>query len=244
VTASFRFDRAGAIGELVFTKAPANVLAIGDLEALTVAVRHLAAEPPAVLLVHGERHFCAGVDIADHAPAKVDAMLGAMHGFVDALLATPTVTIAAVEGACLGGGAEILLACDLAYAGADARIGFPEITLACFPPTGAILLPSAIGPSRAAELLFSGEAISGRAAQACGLVAQACASEDLLGEARRKAAAIASRAPAARDALREALRAPRREAFRAGRGTVEAAYREVALRPELAGAVAAFLSRT
>ena len=58
-----------------------------------------------------------------------------------ALVETPAVTLASVSGACLGGGAEIVAACDLVLVAEDARIGFPEIRLACFPPAAAVLLP-------------------------------------------------------------------------------------------------------
>ena len=75
-------------------------------------------------------------------------MLAAMRGVLEALIESEAVTLAAVSGACLGGGAEIVAACDIVLVAEDARIGFPEIRLACFPPGAAALLPARIGEAR------------------------------------------------------------------------------------------------
>ena len=102
--------------------------------------RRSSEAPPARLLVlRGlPRAFSAGVEVAAHAPEPdlIEGMLAAMRRVLCALVETPAVTLAAVSGACLGGGAEIVAACDLVLVAEDARIGFPEIRLACFPPGG------------------------------------------------------------------------------------------------------------
>src|SRR5262249_61903921 len=101
---------------------------------------------------------------ADHVPepARIETMLSAMRGALEALVASEAVTLAAISGACLGGGAEIVSACDLVLVAEDARVGFPEIRLACFPPGAAALLPGRIGEARANEWILSGRVVSGR----------------------------------------------------------------------------------
>ena len=136
---------------------PANVLDIAALGELTRAVR--GAGDARVLVLSGlPTAFSAGVDIAEHAPEPeaIRRMLAAMRELLGALVETPAVTLAAISGACLGGGAEIVAACDLALCADDARIGFPEVRLACFPPGAVALLPLLIGAARAADWILSG----------------------------------------------------------------------------------------
>jgi enoyl-CoA hydratase/carnithine racemase len=78
------------------------------------------------------------------------------------------VTIAAVRGACLGGGAELALSCDLVIVEETARLGLPEIRLACFPPVGIAVLADRYGP-RLSELCLTGESIDGVEAHRRGL---------------------------------------------------------------------------
>ncbi|MBV9087995.1 MAG: enoyl-CoA hydratase/isomerase family protein, partial [Acidobacteriaceae bacterium] len=125
------------------------------------------------------RAFSAGVDINIHTPDKVDGMLAKFHSVIRAVLATKKVTIAAVEGACLGGGAELALVCDLVYTARDATWGFPEITLGCFPPVAAVALSALVGQKRAAELVFTGQQISGDEALAIGLATGAARADEL-----------------------------------------------------------------
>jgi enoyl-CoA hydratase/carnithine racemase len=81
------------------------------------------------------------------------------------------VSIAAVEAAALGGGCELILACDLRVAGDGARFGFPEVRVGQFPGTGGTMrLPWLIGESRARELLLTGEPVSAQRAFDIGLV--------------------------------------------------------------------------
>ncbi len=169
---------------------PVNVLDVAALEELA---RRISEAPPARLLVLTglPRAFSAGVDVAQHAPEPdaIETMLAAMRRVLAALCETPAVTLAAVSGACLGGGAEIVCACDLVLVAEDARVGFPEIRLACFPPGAAALLPLRIGEARAADWILSGGTRSGREAAEAGFAARAVASGSLGAEVERLAAA-------------------------------------------------------
>ncbi len=113
--------------------------------------------------------FSAGVDVAAHTPDKVEEMLAKFHGVIRALVATKKVTIAAVHGHCLGGGAELAMVCDMVYTTEDAQWGFPEIKLGCYPPVACAALAAIVGQKRAAELILTGRTISGREAAQIGL---------------------------------------------------------------------------
>jgi cyclohexa-1,5-dienecarbonyl-CoA hydratase len=234
----------GGLARMRLHLPPANVLGVADLEILARRIEE--SRGATVLLLAGlPRAFSAGVDIRDHAPRpdSIDRMLAAMRRVLEALIETPAVTIAAVSGTCLGGGAEIAAACDLILAAEDARIGFPEIRLACFPPGGVALLPARIGSARAAEWILTGRTISGREAAQVGFATRSVESAGVEAEAERLANEIVEKSPAAIGAVRGLLRKDRRDALAGVLPRAEAAYRELAGNEDLAEAVEKFLKR-
>jgi cyclohexa-1,5-dienecarbonyl-CoA hydratase len=234
----------GARADLAIAIAPVNVFGVGSLEEFARAVR--AAAPARLLVITGlPRAFSAGVEVADHAPepARIERMLSAMRGVLEALVASPAVTLAAVAGACLGGGAEIAAACDLVLAAEDARIGFPEIRLACFPPGAAALLPGRVGEARAIDWILSGRIVSGREAAEAGFASRAVPGARLAAETETLAAQILAASPAALSSARGLLRGPRREALAARLPAAEDAYRALAGDADLARAVREFEAR-
>jgi enoyl-CoA hydratase/carnithine racemase len=83
----------------------------------------------------------------------------------------PKVTIAAINGFCLGGGCELALTADFRYAADDAQLGQPEIKLGIIPGAGGTQrLPRLVGPSRAKDIIFSGRFVPAKEAQEIGLV--------------------------------------------------------------------------
>ena len=232
----------GARADLALSIPPVNVLGAADLASLAARVRE-AAPPARVIVLRGTpRAFSAGVDVADHAPepAAIEKMLGAMRAVLAALVDAPAVTVAAVSGACLGGGAEIVAACDVVLVAEDARVAFPEIGLACFPPGACALLPLRIGEARAAEWILTGRRVSGREAAEAGFAARAVPASRLEAETEILAARLLALAPAGLAAARELLRAPRREALDGRLTAAEDAYRRLAGDADLARAVADF----
>ncbi len=220
---------------------PVNVLGLADLARLAEVLE--GAGSAGVIVLSGlRRAFSAGVSVAEHEPEpeSIERMLGAMRRVLEALLETPAVTLASVSGACLGGGAEIAAACDLVLAAEDARIGFPEIRLACFPPAGAALLPERIGEARAAEWILTGRALSGREAAEAGFAARAVQAGSLGRETDRLAREILARSPAARSEAVGLLRTRRREALSAALPRAEDAYRRLAGDESLRRAVREF----
>lgn len=153
-----------------------------------------------VVILRGEgKHFQAGADLkerngmTDEAWAEQHRLFEAM---IRAQLACPVPVIAAVQGAAMGGGCEMTLACDFAYAAEGARFGLPEAGLGIIPGLGGTqLLTRAVGPRRALELLTTAAPFSAPQALAYGLVSGVVAPEALLDTVLAVAAQIASRAP-------------------------------------------------
>ena len=137
------------------------------------------ADISAIVLEGDARAFSAGVDIGAHLPEQVSEMLRGFHTVIRALVASKKVTIAAVQGACLGGGAELAAVCDMVYTSATAIWGFPEIKLGCYPPVATVALPALVGQKRASELILTGRQISGDEAAAIGLATRSVPAEGL-----------------------------------------------------------------
>ncbi len=170
--AAVRLESDGTLRRLVLDRPPLNVLDIATLKELGATVRRVATDPGAgVLLVTGEgKAFSAGVDVADHTEARVHAMMRVFHDALTALLELEIPTVAALNGAALGGGLEVALACDVVLARAGAKLGQPEIQLGVFPPFAAAVLPRLVGPARAMDLCLTGRTVSAEEAHAFGLV--------------------------------------------------------------------------
>jgi cyclohexa-1,5-dienecarbonyl-CoA hydratase len=114
--------------------------------------------------------FSAGVAVEEHVEETIFQMLDSFHGVFRNLEQIARPTIAIVDGAALGGGCELVAACDIVIASERARFGQPEIKLGVFPPVAAVLLPRVIGDKRARELILTGELIEAPEAERLGLV--------------------------------------------------------------------------
>ncbi|KAJ3416041.1 hypothetical protein HDV05_003400 [Chytridiales sp. JEL 0842] len=121
-----------------------------------------------------DRVFCAGADLKERAgmsPMEVAAFVHGLRTAFGDLESLPMPTIAAIDGAALGGGLEVALATDLRVAGAGAKLGLPETKLAIIPGAGGTQrLPRLIGPSKAKELIFTGRVLDAKGALEKGLV--------------------------------------------------------------------------
>ncbi len=171
---SVRLERAGGLVRLFLDRPPLNVLDIPMLRNLDEALDALRLDASVnVLLVTGSgRAFCAGVDIADHTADRVDEMIETFHGVIQKLMDLPFPVVAAVNGAALGGGCELALACDVMLAREGAKLGQPEIRLGVFPPAAAVLLPRLVGRQTAADLVLSGRVIEAGEAVTLGLASR------------------------------------------------------------------------
>ena len=159
------------VARIVLNNPPLNVIDIRMMDELAEALTEIEARIEiSVLIIRGsQRAFSGGVDVAAHTPDKVEQMLTKFHGVIRTLVASKKVTIAAVHGHCLGGGAELAMVCDLAYTSELASWGFPEIKLGCYPPVAVAALAALIGQKHAADLILTGRTITGREAASINL---------------------------------------------------------------------------
>ena len=203
-------QRQGRTATLVLDRPPLNILDLATIAELDRALAELAADPELTVLFlrgAGERAFSAGVAVEDHAPDRVAAMLSGLHGAIRRLRALPAVTVAAVHGHCLGGGMELALACDLVLASDDARFAQPEVDLGCYPPVGAALYPSLLGPGRTLDLLLTGRALGAAELEAMGLIARRVAAGRLDEAVAGFAAELAAKSAAVVRLIKKAVRA-------------------------------------
>lgn len=151
---------------------PVNVINLEMLEELNAAwseIEDLKAQV-AVVSGAGERAFCAGVDVAEHHPDKIETVLQQFHQLVLRIRRSDCVSIAAIHGYTLGGGAELAVMCDLIVAADNTQIGQPEITLGCYPPIAVAYLPAAVGFHKASEIVLLGEPLSASDAEELGII--------------------------------------------------------------------------
>ncbi|WP_424140038.1 enoyl-CoA hydratase/isomerase family protein [Roseomonas chloroacetimidivorans] len=130
-----------------------------------------------VVFLPGPAHLCAGADLSEF-PARRDPAVAAAHAdnaqrMILALVRCPKPVLVAAEGACLGGGYELALGCDLIIAARNARVGLPEVHRGVWPGTGGLpLLARRVGPARAKGLAWAGEVLEAEPAYRQGLVDQ------------------------------------------------------------------------
>lgn len=152
-----------------------NVIDLDMMDEVAQALVEIEARADVSLLVlsGAGKSFSVGVDVAAHTPDKVAGMLVKFHAVIRALVSSGKVTIAAVHGHCLGGGAELAMVCDLVYTAENASWGFPEIKLGCYPPVAATALAALVGQKHAADLILTGRSITGIEAARIGLANRA-----------------------------------------------------------------------
>jgi len=166
---------------ITLNRPPLNILTLDIIRELDSALSQVAKQTnlEAVVLAANGKAFCAGVDVADHTPDRVEPMIREFGQLFTRLRTLPMPTIALVQGAALGGGCELAIACDLVIAAESAKFGQPEIKLGVFPPIAAALFPQLIGHQQTARLLFSGETINAHEAVRLGLATYLAADDDL-----------------------------------------------------------------
>jgi enoyl-CoA hydratase/carnithine racemase len=162
-----------------------------------------------ILTGQGERAFSAGADLRYMRALDGDTrqeFILLTYRVTNRLAYFPRPTIAAVRGYALGGGFELVMACDLRVAGTDAQFGLPEITLGSVPGSGGVQrLPLLVGPTRAKELIFTGRRLLAAEALAWGLVNQVVPPDQVLSAASALARTVAEHNPVAVEYAKMAL---------------------------------------
>ncbi len=176
----FDVGTSGGIATVRLNRPPLNVMHNPMMAEFNAALESAVADADlAAIVIRAEgKAFSAGVDVADHAADSVADMIHVFHGIFRKLAATDALTIAAVQGAALGGGCELACFCDIVLASDRAKFGQPEVQVGVFPPVAACFLPSQIGIKKAIEMNAIGMIVDAKEAHRIGLVNQVYSADE------------------------------------------------------------------
>ena len=194
---TIRTSYADGVARLTFARPKHNVFNIAMMQEFNAALASLSAEKDlkCVVILGEGPSWCAGVDVGDHRPELVDQMISTFNQALQSIEAIPVPTIAAVHGACLGGGMEFAIACDMVVAAKKAKFGQPEVKLGFFPPYAAIRLPALVGPAKTIEICATGRTYSADESVAMGFVGRAVEDEQFDVEISKLVGEIQSSSP-------------------------------------------------
>jgi cyclohexa-1,5-dienecarbonyl-CoA hydratase len=172
---TFQFVRCqvhGAVARVTLQRPEHNLLNEQVLRELADSIGFISENSVIKLIVldSAGKVFSAGVDIGEYTGERAFSMLDAFHAACIAMVEAPQPVLVVVDGAAIGGGAELVAYGDLVVATPRARFALPEITIGMFPPLASTMFPHIIGPKLALELVLTGEAISAERARDLGLV--------------------------------------------------------------------------
>jgi enoyl-CoA hydratase len=202
---TLHIDRDGAVALVTIDRrAVLNALNRATMDELRRAMLELRHEPAVraiVLTGAGEKAFVAGADIAELAkmgPAEAQAHSTFGQRVFGSIETCGKPVAAAINGFSLGGGLEIALACHVRFACPEAKLGFPEVTLALIPGYGGTQrLARLVGIGRAFELILAGDMIDAATAERYGIVNRIVPRDQLVAEAIAWVRKVASRGPVA-----------------------------------------------
>lgn len=232
------------VARITLAAPKANILDRAMIGELDAAVSHCSNRAlNAIVLAADGPHFSFGASVQEHLPNQIAGTLQALHTLLRRLNKAPAPVIAAVRGQCLGGGFELVLACDLIICDKTAQFASPEIKLGVFAPAASVLLPVRVGQALAARLLLTGAAMSAEEAARCGLVARIA--DDL--DAQLSEWLESDFLPRSSSALKfacQAARLPLRRVFEQDLPEIESLYlRELMAAPDAEEGIRAFLEK-
>jgi enoyl-CoA hydratase/carnithine racemase len=189
-----RLDRSGGVAAISFGSATSKYLTLSMVEELESALSAAERHASVVLITGSGRVFSLGADLAameSMSQRALDQYLAAGQRLMKAVEGSRVPTIAAVNGAALGGGFELALSCDMRWCHPSSFFQLPESSLGLLPAWGAArLLRSSVSPGAAMELLC-GQRIGALTAQTLGLVSRIIPGRDFAAEAVASAATLA-----------------------------------------------------
>lgn len=195
--ASVTAARDGAVATLVLDEpARRNPLSLTTMRALTAHLRRAGDDPGVRAVVIGASGtvFCAGHDLRELATGDAAALEEIFAACAELMLAVhrlPVPVIARVQGLATAAGCQLVAACDLAVAAEDARFATPGVRIGLFCSTPMVEVARAVGRSRAALMLYTGDPIDASTARGWGLVTAVVPADGLESAAAGLAARIA-----------------------------------------------------
>jgi cyclohexa-1,5-dienecarbonyl-CoA hydratase len=162
----------GTLLRLVLDRPKGNVLTSEMMKALSEALAVQNSNPHLrMVFIRGAgNHFSFGASVEEHRKEQAPSMLAGFHAMIRQVAAFPVPIAALVEGSCLGGAFELILACHFVFAAPGANFGCPEIKLGVFPPVLAAIGAQRLGGPLAERLIVTGATIDTAAAEKAGLV--------------------------------------------------------------------------
>jgi cyclohexa-1,5-dienecarbonyl-CoA hydratase len=152
------FNEAHCVARITLNAPKANIVDRAMIDELSRALDECGRRDLCAIVLEAEgEHFSFGASVKEHLPEQIADTLFALHKLIARLAAVQAPTIATVKGQCLGGGFELVLACDLVLADDTAVFACPEIKLGVFAPAASALLPVRIGTARATAMLLTGD---------------------------------------------------------------------------------------
>jgi len=181
---NLKFEMADGVARITLNRPKFNMMNIEMMNELNGRLEFLLNDEDlkCVVISAEGKHFCTGVEVADHKPENVDAMIATFNRIFELTEQLEVPIVAAVQGYCLGGGMELAIACDVIVAGKGALFGQPEIKVGFFPPYAAMRLPQLVGAAKAVEICTTGKFYKAEEAQSLGMIAHV-AEDDQPGEA-------------------------------------------------------------
>jgi cyclohexa-1,5-dienecarbonyl-CoA hydratase len=166
------FERGDGVAKITLNHPPENIMDIPTMREMNQALESLQGDEESKVVLFGAtgKAFCAGVDVKDHTVDKVGEMVEVFHRIFRLMWSLEIPTIAAVNGAALGGGCELATFCDMVIASQKATFGQPEIQVGVYPPVAAVVFPRLMPHMKAMELLLTGAVVDAHEAERLGIV--------------------------------------------------------------------------
>ena len=220
--------RRGDAAEVLLRPPPGKppTLDYAVLDALDAALARIEADVPRLVVVKSNesKYFCVGANLAvvrETDAAAMSAWVERGHDVLLRLESLPCPTLAQVDGYAVGGGLELVMACDIIFAGAGGRLGLTEANLGLIPGWGGCLrLPERVGPARAKWMFFSGAVLDAAEALRVGLVDAVF--DDLDAAVAAYAAEVAQRSAGSAATFKRLLAAERADARQRNRAAESA----------------------
>jgi cyclohexa-1,5-dienecarbonyl-CoA hydratase len=223
-----KFKIEDRVARITLARPPVNIFNIAMMREINDALNQCAQQRELVAIVFDAaadcRAFSAGVAVEEHVEDTIFQMLDSFHAIFRNLEQLARPTIAVVDGPALGGGCELVIACDIAIASERARFGQPEIKLGVFPPVAAVLLPELIGEKAARQLILTGEIIDADEAARLGLVNYVVPGNELEAKTSQLLSGFRNLSAAALELTRKAIDLSRARTLDSALKAVESLY--------------------